>query len=60
MCCELLVCASCNGRVSDARCSTCRASRAQVHSGTGVNIAPLLAAVAAAIALLLLVLRTAG
>ncbi len=33
MCCEQLVCASCNGRVAEARCPTCRASRAAVHGG---------------------------
>lgn len=32
MCCELLVCAACGGRVSEARCSTCAASRTAVHA----------------------------
>ena len=32
MCCEQLVCAACGGRVSDARCATCIASRESVHA----------------------------
>ena len=37
MCCDQLVCAACGGRVSDASCSTCAASRASVHTGTALR-----------------------
>jgi len=37
MCCERLVCAACAGPVSEARCPTCRSSRAQVH-GHGARV----------------------
>ncbi len=57
MCCEQLACAACGGRVTDARCSTCIASRAQVHGLAGVRLTPelvlLLVALCAAAALVL-------
>jgi hypothetical protein len=31
MCCEHLLCAACSGPVSEARCPTCRSSRAELH-----------------------------
>lgn len=37
MCCDQLVCAACGGRVSDASCSTCVASRVSVHSAAGLR-----------------------
>lgn len=40
MCCEQLVCAACGGRVTDARCATCVASRAQVHGAQGTRVSP--------------------
>ena len=40
MCCEQLVCAACGGRVTDARCSTCVASRASVHGVSGSRMSP--------------------
>jgi hypothetical protein len=52
MCCDRLVCANCAGVVADARCSVCRASRAQLHP----HSAPL--AVWAVLAALLLLAAT--
>lgn len=31
MTCDHLVCANCNGRVSDGRCPVCRANRARIR-----------------------------
>ncbi|MFJ7908773.1 hypothetical protein [Kitasatospora sp. NPDC096204] len=31
MTCDHLVCANCNGRVSDGRCPVCRANRARIQ-----------------------------
>jgi len=39
MCCERLLCASCSGRVVDARCGVCAASRARVHA-SAVPVVP--------------------
>jgi hypothetical protein len=50
-----LVCAACGGRVAEARCPTCRASRELLRSP--VPVGPFL--VAALLCLLLLVLLTA-
>lgn len=64
MCCEQLVCASCNGRVTDGNCGTCRTARAELHgdhSGRGLAVpVPLIALVAALTLLLLLVLHHSG
>ena len=38
MCCEQLACAACGGPVADARCTTCAASRAHLHSGPGAGL----------------------
>ena len=47
MCCEQLVCASCAGMVVDARCPSCRSSKAHVHAvGTPMSGAQLLVAIA--------------
>ncbi|HEY9392459.1 MAG TPA: hypothetical protein VIR27_22120 [Mycobacteriales bacterium] len=35
MCCEQLICARCSGRVAEARCATCRATRAALHHDRG-------------------------
>lgn len=52
MCCDRLVCAACGGRVSDAHCSTCAASRASVHEVSG-NLRPELVLLLVSLALLL-------
>lgn len=36
MTCDHLVCANCNGRVSDGRCPVCRANRARLHEQQGL------------------------
>ena len=53
MCCEHLVCASCQGPVSEGRCSVCRGARTQMghHQGGGMS--------ASAMAAILLVLMVA-
>lgn len=35
MTCDHLVCANCNGRVSDGRCPVCRANRARMQDQQG-------------------------
>ena len=55
MCCDLLVCAACGGPVSEARCSTCLASRASVHRA-GATLRPEVVLLIAALVLLLSVL----
>ncbi|GAA0668142.1 hypothetical protein GCM10010193_19950 [Kitasatospora atroaurantiaca] len=35
MTCDHLVCANCNGRVSDGRCPVCRANRARLQEQQG-------------------------
>ncbi|MFJ1705783.1 hypothetical protein [Kitasatospora sp. NPDC088346] len=35
MTCDHLVCANCNGRVSDGRCPVCRANRARLQDQQG-------------------------
>ncbi|BFV59040.1 hypothetical protein F4556_004544 [Kitasatospora gansuensis] len=35
MTCDHLVCANCNGRVSDGRCPVCRANRARLQGQQG-------------------------
>ncbi|WP_371481246.1 hypothetical protein [Kitasatospora sp. NBC_00315] len=35
MTCDHLVCANCNGRVSDGRCVVCRANRARLQEQQG-------------------------
>ncbi|MEV7185300.1 hypothetical protein ACFU7Y_43150 [Kitasatospora sp. NPDC057542] len=35
MTCDHLVCANCNGRVSDGRCPVCRANRARMQEQQG-------------------------
>ncbi|GAA2143749.1 hypothetical protein GCM10009760_30460 [Kitasatospora kazusensis] len=35
MTCDQLVCANCNGRVSDGRCPVCRANRARLQEQQG-------------------------
>ena len=58
MCCQRLVCAACAAPVSEARCGTCKAAKAQLHghsSGFPIEMALLLTLV---IALFLLVART--
>jgi hypothetical protein len=55
MCCERLVCANCAGPVSEARCPTCRASRAQVHGhGAGVPLELIAALLVALVTMLAL------
>jgi len=55
MCCEGLVCGACAGRVSDARCPTCRAYRDAHHSG-GPDWAGLAAPLLVVLAALLLLI----
>jgi hypothetical protein len=50
MCCEQLVCASCARPVAEARCSVCRAARAQMH-GSGPTVSLALIAVAVTVLL---------
>jgi hypothetical protein len=58
MCCEQLVCASCNGRVAEAGCPTCRASRADLHGGEQQAWSlPFLLLVAALVLLLVVVVQ---
>ncbi|MFG2823598.1 hypothetical protein ACGFX4_29755 [Kitasatospora sp. NPDC048365] len=53
MTCDHLVCANCNGRVSDGRCPVCRANRARLQEQQGpfaaLNPALLLGLIAAAL-----------
>ncbi len=35
MTCDQLVCANCNGRVSEGRCAVCRANRARLQEQQG-------------------------
>ena len=51
-----LVCAACGGRVAEARCATCRASREWVRSGAQLPAGPVL--LLALFCLLLLALLT--
>ncbi|GAB2617372.1 hypothetical protein GCM10027168_57240 [Streptomyces capparidis] len=37
MTCDRLVCANCAGPVSEGRCPSCRASRAQLHQQGGLQ-----------------------
>ena len=61
MSCEHLVCANCSGPVSEARCSVCRASRAEMHGPLGhLTSYFVLMAGAVAVLLLLLVLLVSG
>jgi hypothetical protein len=46
MCCDNLVCASCSRPVVEARCTVCRASRAEVHGGQPLPMATFLAVLA--------------
>ena len=55
MCCENLVCGACAGPVVEARCPTCRATRAQMH-GSGLTIPPQVLALILALTALLAVL----
>ncbi|MGH8836785.1 MAG: hypothetical protein ACRDWG_17575 [Actinomycetes bacterium] len=55
MSCEHLVCANCSGPVSEARCSVCRAGRAEVHGPLG-HLTSYYVTMAGAVALLLLLL----
>ncbi|GAA4851222.1 hypothetical protein [Kitasatospora terrestris] len=53
MTCDHLVCANCNGRVSDGRCPVCRANRARLQEQQGpfaaLNPALLLGLIAVAL-----------
>lgn len=55
MCCENLVCGACAGPVVEARCPTCRATRAQMHN-SGFTIPPQVFALVIALVALLAVL----
>jgi hypothetical protein len=55
MSCEHLVCANCSGPVSEARCSVCRANRAEMHGPLG-HLTGYYVMMAGAVALLLLLL----
>jgi len=55
MCCENLVCGACAGPVAEARCPTCRATRAQMHH-SGPTIPPQVIALILAVTALLAVL----
>jgi len=46
MCCDNLVCASCSRPVAEARCSVCRASRAELHGGQPLPMAAFVAVLA--------------
>lgn len=51
MCCEQLVCGGCARPVAEARCSICRAARAELHHhGLTVNVALLAVIVTAVLA----------
>lgn len=52
MSCEHLICAQCAGPVSEGRCPTCRAARAQVHHHGHAVSMQLIAAVLLIMALL--------
>ncbi|WP_441245864.1 hypothetical protein [Kitasatospora sp. McL0602] len=58
MTCDHLVCANCNGRVSDGRCPVCRANRARLQEQQGpfaaLSPAALLALLVALLAVALL------
>lgn len=61
MCCDQLLCAHCAHPVAEARCPTCRVARSELHAGTTVHLATMLAAVLALMAVLaLLAGRFAG
>jgi hypothetical protein len=34
VCCDQLICARCTGPVSEGRCSSCRAARAELHGAS--------------------------
>jgi hypothetical protein len=51
MCCEHLLCARCAAPVSDGRCPTCRAARAELHPHAGLPVVTLAAFVAVLLAL---------
>jgi hypothetical protein len=54
MCCEHLICARCAGPVVEARCSACRATKAQFH-GSHLTLSPsMLVVLIAALSLLTL------
>ena len=46
MCCDNLVCASCSRPVAEARCSVCRAARAELHGVQPLSMAAFLAVLA--------------
>ncbi|KJY38220.1 hypothetical protein ACIPYS_36740 [Kitasatospora sp. NPDC089913] len=58
MTCDHLVCANCNGRVSEGRCPACRATRARLQEQQGpfaaLSPAMLLAVLAGLLAVVLL------
>ena len=58
MTCDHLVCANCNGRVSDGRCPVCRANRARLREQQGpfaaLTPAALLALLAGLLAVVLI------
>jgi hypothetical protein len=60
MCCDHLVCASCAGPVSEARCPVCRTARAQVHGGATHPVAAMAVIVAVLLALALVLQLTVG
>jgi hypothetical protein len=53
VCCDQLLCARCAGPVSDGRCATCRAARAELHPGLTAPLLPYALLVALVLALLL-------
>ena len=59
MTCEHLVCANCNGRVSEGRCAVCRANRDRMRAEQGMFAAlsptMLIALLAALLAVVVLV-----
>ena len=55
MCCENLVCGACAGPVVEARCPTCRATRAHMH-GSRLTIPPQVIALILALTALLTIL----
>jgi hypothetical protein len=61
MCCEHLLCAACSGPVSEARCPTCRDSRAELHHHrlSGLS-AETVALIVALIAVLMTLARLQG
>jgi len=58
MSCEHLICAHCGGPVIEARCPSCRASKAHVHHHNQFNLSPQLLIAAALILLLGLLVAT--